>query len=126
AAGRSGRPGALGAGRSRRGRRQQPGATRPRRRPRLDGLPRRRARQPPPDARGDERPAAPDGGHRALRPVQPRPPHVAPGDDEGTRRAVPARPFTLASFSDFPFPAVPSDMTDSSSPPPEPPNKPPV
>src|SRR6202012_2823334 len=64
--------------------------------------------------------------HRALRPVQPRPPHVAPGDDEGTRRAVPARPLTLASFSDFPFPAVPSDMTDSSSPPPEPPNKPPV
>ena len=39
----------------------------------------------------DERAAAPDGSHRARRPVQPRPADLAPGDAEGTGRDVPAR-----------------------------------
>ena len=55
------------------------------------GLPRRGARQPQADARRDERPAAPDGGNRALRPVQPRPADLAPAHGARTRRAVHAR-----------------------------------
>ena len=41
-----------------------------------------------------------DGSHRARRPVQPWPPHLAPGDAEGTRRDVPARP--LKAHADEP------------------------
>ena len=57
-----------------------------------DGLPRRGARQPRPDARRDERPAARHGTHRSRRPVQPRPTDLAPGDADRARSAVLARP----------------------------------
>jgi DNA mismatch repair protein MutL len=50
------------------------GAARAKRAAGHHGLPRRGARQPQADAGRDERAAAPDGSHRALRPVQPRPP----------------------------------------------------
>ena len=72
--------------------RREPRAHRaPRRTARHDGLPRRRARAPRADGAGDERAPAPDGGDRALRPVQPRPPDLVPALARRPRPAVPPR-----------------------------------
>ena len=51
-------------------------------------------------ARGDERPAAPDGGHAPLRPVQPRPPDLCRAEAGRHRAAVRAavRPPALAQL----------------------------
>jgi DNA mismatch repair ATPase MutL len=54
------------------------------------------ARQPRADDRGNERAAARDGNHRALGPVQPRPPDLASDQHRGARQAVYARPLTRA------------------------------
>ena len=51
------------------------------------------------DARRDERPAAPDGSHRALGPVQPWPADLAPAVGARTRRAVPARALSRRNAS---------------------------
>ena len=56
-----------------------------------DGLPRRGARQPPPDVAGDERPAARNGSHRALRPMQSWPPDLGAFHPSRNRSLVPAR-----------------------------------
>ncbi len=56
-----------------------------------DGLPRLGARQPGARPAGDERAAARDGGHRACRPVQSRPPDVVPAHARRSRPAVHAR-----------------------------------
>ena len=48
---------------------------------------------------GDERAAARHGAHRALRPVQPRPPDVAPDLDGRARPAVHARTLTRRSHA---------------------------
>ena len=71
--GRRRRAGAQRAGRVVPARCQHRGAAGARRNSVDHGLPWRGARQPPADAGGNERVAAPDGVHRALRPMQPRP-----------------------------------------------------
>ncbi len=60
---------------------QHRGATGPKRDPGHHGLPRRGTRQPPPDPRRNERPAAPNGRHRTLGPMQPRSSNLAADDD---------------------------------------------
>src|SRR5574337_754964 len=108
-----GRTAARGARRPRAARRQPGGAARARRPAGDDGLPRRGARQPPPEPAGDGRAAAADGGHRTRRPVQPRPPDLAPGDAEGTRHAVLARPLKAG-----PSPGAPRPPPTARRPPP--------
>ena len=62
--------------------RREPGAVvAPERAPRDHGLPRRRARAPRAQCRGDERAAARDGGDRALGQLQPRPADLVPAHD---------------------------------------------
>src|SRR5690606_17159233 len=56
------------------------------------GLPWLGARQPPPDAGRNERPAAADGAHRAGGPVQSRPSHMDTLEAGRARPALPARP----------------------------------
>ncbi len=85
----AGRPGARHRRRPRRERRRAgaegaAGACR-----RHHGLPRLGPRRPPPHRAGDERAAAPDGGHAPLRPVQPRPPHLRGA--EARRHRAPVR-----------------------------------
>jgi DNA mismatch repair protein MutL len=63
------------------------------------GLPLGGARQPPPDARRDERAAARDGSDRARRPVQPRPPDLGATVDYRPRPAVPAWPLRRAQHT---------------------------
>jgi DNA mismatch repair protein MutL len=53
------------------------------------------ARQPPSDAARNERARARDGGHRTGRAVQPRPTYLVPGQPQGTRFHVHARPLIL-------------------------------
>ena len=91
-----------GAGRSGAARCQPGGAARARRSAGHDGLPRCGARQPAAEPGRDERAAAPDGSHRARRPVQPRSPHLAPGDAEGARRDVPARTLRTRAWTAAP------------------------
>src|SRR5690606_28804245 len=59
------------------------------------GLPRRGARQPAPDAAGDECPAARDGGDRAFRPVQPWPSDLGTLLARRDRPLVPERTMTM-------------------------------
>ena len=91
AAGRRRRAGARRAARHARVRRLARAGRASQRAARDHGLPRRGARQPPPDARRNERAAARDGSHRARRPVQPRPADLGPAHRRGSRPAVPAR-----------------------------------
>ena len=62
-----------------------------RRGPVTHGLPRLGARRPAPEARGDERAPARDGGDAALRPVQPRPPDLCRAEARRHRAAVRGR-----------------------------------
>ncbi len=62
-----------------------------------DGLPRRSAREPPPQLDEMNALLRDMEAHRARRPVQPRPADMAPGHAEGTRRIVPARTLSRAA-----------------------------
>jgi len=96
------RPGAAGARRAQgspRIRRQPGGDRAPQRTARHHGLPRLGARQPQARRAGNERPLARDGSHRARRPVQSWPPHLARNFHAGAGPAVHARQMRLKTFA---------------------------
>src|SRR5690606_17193003 len=82
-------------GRPARTRQHPPHRRDPRRTAGDHGLPRSGARQPPAHDSRNERPAARDGGHRALRAVQPWPSHLDALQPGGDRPMVPARTLML-------------------------------
>src|SRR5690606_35529872 len=76
--------------------RRKPAHPRRARRAAVDhGLPLRGPRQTPADDPRDECPAARDGSHRALGPVQPWPPDLGALQPAGDRPVVPARTLTM-------------------------------